>query len=279
MSLPEFLQPLTESDLPESYLTANVLTEAKDLPSLAKQLVDYQRMSGEQIRVPGKDASNEDWTSFTQKLTGKGALDAEQVQAAFLKALGTPDDKDGYSLKPEQLPEGLQWDDDAEKFWKEKFHELKIPAKAASELMNAFIGREADKGAAAVRAKEERQAAIEAEFGQALEAKLSKIMNVANTYGGEEAVALMKTADVTTLKMMAKIAEQFDVQGDGEFNSQGERVMISPQEAEAQLRDVTKKLLDPNIMGKERQELMDKSVRLQSLKMGVRPGPTMALTG
>lgn len=279
MSLPEFLQPLTESDLPESYLSATILTEAKDLPSMAKQLVDYNRMSGEQIRVPGKDASSDDWTAFTQKLTGKGALHAEQVQAAFLKALGTPDDKDGYSLKPEQLPEGLKWDDDAEKFWKEKFHELKIPAKAAAELMNAFIGREADKGAAAVRANEERQKAIEAEFGQALDSKLSKIMNVANTYGGEEAVALMKTADVTLLSMMAKIAEQFDVVGDGEFNSQGERVMLSQPEAKAQLREVQKKILDLSITGKERQRLEDEAVRLQYLAAGQKPGPTMATTG
>lgn len=277
MPLPEFLQPLTETDLGSQYLEAPILTDAKDLKSVAKQLVDYQRMAGEQVRVPGKEADADAWNGFMDKLKSKGALEADAVRGAFLKVIGVPDDKDGYALKPDELPAGLQWDEKAEAFWKEKFHELGIPAEAGKGLMAAFIDRQKEAGEAAAAAADERKKAIEEAFGQATDATLSKVMTVASTYGGDEMVESMKTADVGTLKMMAKIAEQFDVKGDGEFNSQGERVLMSPTEAKAQLTEVNKKLFDESLPRKERRRLEDEAVRLQYLIMGEKPRGTLAL--
>ncbi len=279
MPLPEFLEPLNESGLGDEYLNANILQEAKDLPSLAKQLVDYNRMAGEQIRVPGKEATDEDWSGFVEKLNKKGVLSADPVKKASLKALGVPDSKDDYKLKPEEMPEGVQWDEDRASKWAEKFHELGVPASAAAEIMSFYTEGMADQGKETVLNAEQRERDIKAEFGPALDSELAKIMNVANQFGGEEMVGAMKTADVAMLRMMSKIAKQFDVSGDGEFTSQGERKMLSPTEAQARLDEVNKKLMDASLPRAEKTRLQDEAVRYQYMMLGERPKPTMATSG
>ena len=273
--LPEFLAPIASQGLSDEYLSAPVLKQQNSLANMAKQLVDLDRQRGEQLRVPGEDAGDDAWKSLADKLNGKGALKNGHVQSAFLRTLGVPDSADKYELKPDQLPEGLKWDDALGEKWQGVFHELNIPATAGKQLMAKFIESKADEGKAVVEAEQARQAAIDKMFGQAKESTLLKIMNAAGVYGDDDTVEFMKTAPATVLQMMSKIAEQFDIAGDGQFNSRGERVMLSPNEAQAQLDEVNKKLFDETLSIQERDRLMKRSVELQSYVLGQKPDLSM----
>lgn len=63
--------------------------------------------------------------------------------AAYRKAIGVPESPEGYKLKPEQLPQGVTWDDSVAKRAAELAHRHNIPAAAMSELMKFDLERAA----------------------------------------------------------------------------------------------------------------------------------------
>ena len=63
--------------------------------------------------------------------------------AAYRKANGVPDSPEGYKLKPEQMPEGVTWDDNVAKRAAELAHKHNIPAAAMGELMKFDMERAA----------------------------------------------------------------------------------------------------------------------------------------
>ena len=75
-----------------------------------------------------------------------GATDADI--AAFRQAAGVPDSPDAYQLKPENLPDGLTWDDSAVKPYAEIFHKHHVPQAAAAELIARHVESMAEQAAA-----------------------------------------------------------------------------------------------------------------------------------
>ena len=67
---------------------------------------------------------------------------AEEI-SAYRKAIGVPESPEGYKLKPEQLPNGVSWDDSVAKRAAELAHKHNIPAAAMSELMKFDLERAA----------------------------------------------------------------------------------------------------------------------------------------
>ena len=63
--------------------------------------------------------------------------------AEYRKAIGVPESPEGYKLKPEQLPDGVTWDDSVAKRAAELAHRHNIPAAAMSELMKFDMERAA----------------------------------------------------------------------------------------------------------------------------------------
>lgn len=271
MSLPDFLSGIETEGLGDEYLNAPVVGQQKSLGGMVKQLVDLDRQRGEMIRVPGPDADDEAWNGTVEKLSGKGVFKSEAVRKAFMRDLGVPEKSDDYDLKPENIPDGLQWEDSLADRWKQTFHENGIPQAAGKKLIESFLAGEADKGKAAIEAEEKRQAAIDEAFGQAKEQKLMAVYNAAGAYGDEQAVEFMKSAPAPILQMMAKMADQFNVTGDGDFDSKGEKMMLSPDEAEARLAEIDKKLMDSSVVGDERKRLIAESEKMMNYAMGQKP--------
>jgi hypothetical protein len=63
--------------------------------------------------------------------------------AAYRKAIGVPDSPEGYQLKPEQLPEGVTWDESVAKRAAELAHKHNVPAAAMQEFMKFDMERAA----------------------------------------------------------------------------------------------------------------------------------------
>jgi hypothetical protein len=59
--------------------------------------------------------------------------------AAFRTALGVPESADGYKFKPDQLPEGLDWDEGAAKTFAEIAHRHNVAPGAMRELTQAYV--------------------------------------------------------------------------------------------------------------------------------------------
>ena len=103
--------------------------ELKDAKSVAKQAREQDKHIGElntklkdAIRVPGKDAT-------------------EEERAAFREKLGVPKTADEYGFEaPKALPDDLPYDGERDKRYASKAHELGIPKDAAAQLREWFIG-------------------------------------------------------------------------------------------------------------------------------------------
>lgn len=62
--------------------------------------------------------------------------------AAYRQAIGVPESPEGYKLKPEQLPEGMTWNDDLAKPFAEIAHKHNIPPAAMSELVGLHLAQQ-----------------------------------------------------------------------------------------------------------------------------------------
>ena len=63
--------------------------------------------------------------------------------AEYRKALGVPDSPEGYKLKPDNLPEGVQFDESTAKRAAELAHKHNVPASAMQEFMKFDMERAA----------------------------------------------------------------------------------------------------------------------------------------
>lgn len=131
---------------PEFADSKQMLGSYKDLPSALKSLIEAQKLVGKKtdgmIRIPGA--------------LKEGASDAEKTAhsdsvSAFRKALGIPEKAEGYGLKPDQLPEGIVWDDAFDKQVSEIAHKNNIPPSAMKEIVGAYIGMEQSRVTAQVQ--------------------------------------------------------------------------------------------------------------------------------
>jgi hypothetical protein len=113
-------QPDWTSRLPEELSDARAgFGKYRNVVELAKGLHNANRMIGQRgVIVPTQDSPPED-------------------VAAFRKALGVPDSVDGYKeIKPEQLPPGVDWNDEIAKPYIEIAHKHNITPKALKEMVS-----------------------------------------------------------------------------------------------------------------------------------------------
>jgi len=93
----------------------------KDVKLLAKKAHEQEKLIGNAVRIPGKDATPEE-------------------REEFLTKLGRPKTADEYQLAaPTNLPEGLPYDGELAKAFKGKAHELGLTAQQAAGLHEMFV--------------------------------------------------------------------------------------------------------------------------------------------
>ena len=158
--------------LPESLAEAKpTLGKFQSFGDLAKGYVSLQSLMGSKanaVVIPGEKSTPEEI-------------------AAYRKAVGVPDAPEGYQLKPEQLPEGLSWDDELAKGFAEIAHKHNIPPAAMKELTDRFVASEAAKLEVYAQSAEAELAtgrqALVREYGGAYQANIQLAGRMANTLG------------------------------------------------------------------------------------------------
>lgn len=124
-----------EADNLEWLQKANLRDDPK---ALAKHAHNQEKLLGNAIRVPGKDATPEE-------------------RDAFLNKLGRPAKADDYQLAaPKELPEGLPYDGELATAFKGKAHELGLTAAQAAGLHDMFVAYNVNAYTAAVEGSVEQ---------------------------------------------------------------------------------------------------------------------------
>jgi hypothetical protein len=139
----------------------------------AKDEATLFRMMDDTLGFVGKKATG---VSYPKE----GASDDDI--AAFRRDAGVPESLDGYLLKPDKLPDGVDWNDAAMQPYAEIFHKHHIPAAAAQELISKHlegVAGQSNQSLEAAQAKvaqlsQESVAIFQKEWGDNYDARLEQ---------------------------------------------------------------------------------------------------------
>jgi len=130
--------------------------------------------------------------------------------AEYRKAIGVPESPEGYNLKPEQLPEGVTWDDNVAKRAAELAHKHHIPAAAMQEFMKFDMERAALMNQAAAGMIEQQLEAGRAElqrvYGDKMPEKIELARRAAVTAGVDP--SSQGFVDPQVVKAIVNLAEK-----------------------------------------------------------------------
>jgi hypothetical protein len=159
--------------------------------------------------------------------------------AAWRKAMGVPETADGYQLKPEALPEGVFFDDNAAKRVADLAHKHNLPAAAVKELVAFDLQRQQQMAQASLAmATKEMQEGVETlkqSFGEAFEPNLNLAKRAVATVGGN--ANSRGFADPEVVKVVVSLAKKLsddtlvagDSLGPSSSKSRAKDIQTNPQ--------------------------------------------------
>lgn len=107
--------------------------------------------------------------------------------AEFRKAIGVPNTPDEYQTKPDALPEGMTWDDNLDKSFRQLAHKHNIPSAAVKEFIAFDLQRQQAMQAAQAHMLEQQVqsgiATLKQTYGTELDAKIEQAKLVAASAG------------------------------------------------------------------------------------------------
>lgn len=110
--------------------------------------------------------------------------------AAYFKAVGRPDDVNGYDIQKPELPEGLPYSDEVVGQFKEAAHTLGLTSAQAQGLFKWYMDGtvNAHKADAENRSKAttEAETALKTEYGANYDANIVLMKRAVEKFGGEE---------------------------------------------------------------------------------------------
>ena len=97
----------------------------RSVSDLARVTVNAQRLAGKKGVIPPSEKST-----------------PEEI-SEYRKVMGVPETIDGYKVKPEKVPEGMEWKDEDAKPFLEIAHKYHAPPALMKELVAAHVARQA----------------------------------------------------------------------------------------------------------------------------------------
>lgn len=186
---PQEAQDWRES-LPEDIRSDPSLGPIKDLAGLARSYVNAQKLIGrEKIPMP-KDETDPMWEDVYRRL-------------------GRPDTPDAYEFtRPEGLPD---YDEAAEKAFREQAHKLGLSAKQARGLFDWYHSVAGEKFQGMAKAREEWVSALKAEWGPSFSENVEAARRALRFHGDEGVMQVLESTGLgdhpAIVKMMAKIGK------------------------------------------------------------------------
>jgi hypothetical protein len=241
-------EPTWKDDLPEELKDNPTLQDVPDVATLAKRFVDTKSMVGRSVRIPGEDASQEDWDKFNQTLTEKvpGLMvkpdtTDDTVMSTLYDQLGRPEDADKYEL-PEIDSQGIELDMSLADNFKGIAHKYGLNQKQFKGIVEELTGVSVEKALDA-RAKADLDAkALVDDWGLAYEKNVKLAI----------AAAERTDAPLPMQEMLKKGSAPSDLYkyfhyiattiGDGEGNplvaDAGTGGIVTPNEAKLQMSEM-----------------------------------------
>jgi hypothetical protein len=106
-------------EVPEEYRDEKTLSKYQSVGDLAKGHVHLSRMMGNSVKIPGEDSTDEERNDFYNKI-------------------GRPETADNYEYERPDMPEGMAYNDDAEKAFKHLAHDQGLSQKQLGSILDFY---------------------------------------------------------------------------------------------------------------------------------------------
>lgn len=192
------------SIIPESFRSDKGFEKYKDADSFFKGHLELASKVGMQsLPVPQDGWTDAQWGDFFNKL-------------------GRPEKPDDYKLERPQLPEGQKWDDDLEKWFKEKAHSAGLSQKMADKLFREYTQFSTERLSKLESAEKQQKeteesriqqgiSALQKEWGDQWTAKVDGANLAVKHLGGDELAKFLNESGVgnepVMIKFFAKLGE------------------------------------------------------------------------
>lgn len=269
-------EELTALKIPEELHTNATLLEVKDIPTLAKVLVDTKAMVGSSIRIPGKDAGEADVKAFKEKMRAAvpdlvevpaDPVKFAEVEGMLFEKLGRPKNAKEYpGLKDSKIdvPDEIKVD---ETELREIGHKLGMTKKQYLTFAKGVVD-EKIKGA---QLTSEARGALKKELGEAFDDRLTAAAAAAQKLGASEAmVTALRTGNVPAeqARIWINVAKSIGTEGAelGRDGGGGDgKGRMTPAEAKDQIAELYRNpaLHDKN--HSEQKRLTEKLLKLTEI--------------
>ena len=230
------------SGLSDEYRGNESLSQIPDLNTLAKSYLDAQQYAGGSIRIPGEDASTDDWAAFNSKLTSKVptllnlSSDEDEARNAMYARLGRPDSVDGYKVEGADA-DFLQW-----------AHENGLSNAQVKSWQENTQGQNTQEGEAYDTQMQEANDLLKKEWGHAYDTKLSQAKNAVLAYADSETQQFLLDSGLANnpgmIRLMAGIGATLTEDQSAGIES-GSRFTLSPTEAMDRISEVRRNTEHP----------------------------------
>jgi hypothetical protein len=195
---PVVTAPDWRADLPDDLKADKTLATVKDIPALAKMVVEGQKWIGSSIRLPGKDAKPEElakWISDNgAKVKGIPGLLPE----------GAPISPDQYAIQRPEIALDVPWDEQAEKGFLAAAHKAGL-SNAQAQMIIAFYG---DMLTNQVLGAQDQAQQVEAdlrkEWGPNYDANLGRANRAIQEFGGKPLIDLLAQSGMGRHPLMVR---------------------------------------------------------------------------
>lgn len=250
-----------KATLPEELRDDPTIAQVKDVETLARMTVDSQRELGGRIRIPSKDASEDDWSKFWQKfgeIPGVARVPTDPEAGDWsdvLKKMGRPDDPTGYEVEDQAFAKTA--------------HELGLSKKQATKVHELLTKDQSERQVREQQQIEQAVDGLKKKYGQGFERLVGNartVIGLIDKANGNTALsdALENTElgkHPAVIEAFGAIAKMLDepTLNKGEGDRHGFR--LSPKEA----LDRAKELERTEAFKKGEQDVVDKIARLYQI--------------
>jgi hypothetical protein len=163
--------------------------------SVVKSYIEAQKKIGQKgVLIPGENASEED-------------------RNVFFKALGRPDRPEDYGFKkPENLPQGVNYNEERVGKFAKVFHQLGMSKDTAQKLLDTYNNDIIEEVANQQKMVEEFKVnavkELKKEWGSNFEKNISKANAAVKLFGGKDFTELLKNTGLDSHPTMVKVFEK-----------------------------------------------------------------------
>lgn len=225
------------------------ISEFKSADDLANAFLSTKRMVGGMIRIPTEDAGEEKIKEFNEKLSQVPGvvrlpgMDDETGWEELYRKLGRPEGPADYKIdRPaeEDLPKGMKYDEQTEKWFREIAHKAGLNNAQAGQIVGAYnemirLGyEERVKETGAINSK------LRESWGSDYDRRVNIAQKVVEQYGGEDAWAQLEESGLGNNLAIIKIFADFGLQNLDQslINDAGNKVTETNDELNAKLGEL-----------------------------------------